>query len=509
MMTLPFKKLLLRISLAVGVLLSACGGLNPATQAPTVPAVEPTAEAPTQAPATPAAEPTQPAAPTAAPAGPGFAFDGSGALNRDVTQAGQSPAVAVGAVTPGGPASLWLTWAENASGGLRNIFVSELDASGAFQPRGTSLNLHLNVAADQPTIAFAGESNTVPWVAWAEPSPGFGNVIQVFASRFNAATGLWQPAGQDRGNNEPSINLRTDREATHPFIFGGSGDPAQPPVPWVAWEEISGRSNFVQIFVTKGVKDEAAIGSFVWETVGQLNEVDEPSLNVDPNRDALHPVAVFAETGNAVPWVTWHEIGADRPARVFTARGVADAKVPGGFRWVYTPACEPDETVCTLNVNPLKDAKDATMAAGSLNEGEASVPWIAWAEIGPSGKWQIFVSKLDTATRNSFINVGGSLNVDQNHDAQVPFITFIKNVPYVAWLEDNGSGQFKVQVRHLASDVQTGTWVLDTPSAGFSKPAVSVHGLFAAGSPDSLFMAWGEGDPAAEAAQVVAGHLTP
>ncbi|HEY4690859.1 MAG TPA: hypothetical protein VIK33_16225, partial [Anaerolineae bacterium] len=235
-----------------------------------------------------------------------------------------------------------------------------------------------------------------------------------------------------------------------------------------------------------------------------------PTLNVDARRDALHPSGVFAETGNAVPWVTWHEISLDRPSRVFSARGVADANAPGGFRWTYTPPCEPDETACALNVNPLKDAKDASMAAGSLTPGEASVPWIAWAEIGPTEKWQIFVSRLDPATRSRFVNVGGSLNVDQNHDARTPFVTFIQNVPYVAWLEDDGSGKFSLQVRHLASDVQTGTWVLDTPPGGFNiNPALSNFGLFAAGSAEALFMTWTEGDPATSASQVLAGHLTP
>ena len=100
--------------------------------------------------------------------------------------------------------------------------------------------------------------------------------------------------------------------------------------------------------------------------------------------------------------------------------------------------------------------------AASLPE-KVRVPWIAWPEIGPTGKWQIFVSRLDTSTRNSFLQVGGSLNVDPNHDARHPVITFVGNVPYVVWLEDDGSGKFEVQVRHLASDPQTGSWALDTP----------------------------------------------
>ena len=136
------------------------------------------------------------------------------------------------------------------------------------------------------------------------------------------------------------------------------------------------------------------------------------------------------------------------------------------------------------------------------------MPWIAWPEISQNGKWQIFVSRLDTATRNSFLQVGASLNVDPNQDARTPIITFVGNVPYVAWLEDDGTGKFKVQVRHLASDPQTGAWALDTPSNGFNAdPALSDFGLAVAASNDTLFMAWAEGDPASAASQLVIGEL--
>jgi len=195
---------------------------------------------------------------------------------------------------------------------------------------------------------------------------------------------------------------------------------------------------------------------------------------------------VFAETGSAVPWVTWSEFAAGRAGRIFTARGVADAKAPGGFKWVNVPACVPDETVCSLNLNPGKEAKDSAMAAGSVTAGEAPVPWIVWAEVGATGKYQIVVSRLDTSTRNGFLPVGGSLNVDANHEAQLPRITFVGTVPYVAWLEDDGSGHF---LRRAAGVNQTG--------------------LFAASDPSSVFLAWTEGDPEKVASQVFAGQLNP
>ncbi len=445
---------------------------------------------------------------TTAPAAGAFSL-AAAAANRDPGQAARSPALAAGSATAGAAANLWAAWAENAQGGLRQILVSEL-VDNVFQPRGASLNIHANVVADQPSLAFAGENRAVPWVAWSEPSPGFGNVPQVFASRFNAATGLWQPAGQDRGDHEPSLNLNTAREATHPFIFGGSGDPARLPVPWVVWEELSGGSNFAQIFVAHGVQDDAALGGFHWQAVGAARATGEPSLNVDSRRDGLHPSAAFAEADNAVPWVAWYELGAGRPSRVFAARGLPDASSPGGFKWLDVPACTADEASCALNLDPGHDAEDPSLAAGALVAGEAAVPWIAWAEVGANDKSQVVVARLDVSTENSFVQVGGSLNVDPEHDAVQPSLVFLGHVPYVAFLEDDGNGRLATQLRHLASDAQTGTWALDTPRAGFHVDGAAHQTGVAAAGGDGVFLGWIEGDPDEfETSQLIVGSLRP
>ena len=488
------KKLIPLLTLWI-VVLSACGPGSPTAAASTPEATsQPTASVSTPAPT---------------PAGPSFTF--LGVLNRDAAQAAQSPSVATGTTNADTAPTLWAAWAENSPGSVRQIFVSE-QVAAAFQPRGASLNIHANVVADFPSITFAGANRLVPWATWSEPSPGFKNVTQIFASRFTAATGLWQQAGQDRGGGEASLNLHTDQPASNPFIFSGSAAAGGAPTPWVTWEESSSSSSFTQIFVAKGVKDESndpkVIGGFRWQLVGKLKD-GEPGVNIDRFRDSLRPVGVFAETGNAVPWVTWYEQGHDRPSRIFTSRAVVDADTPGGFKWINVPPCTPDETVCALNTNPLKDAEDPSMAAGSVTPGEAAVPWISWSEIGPTGKPQIFVSRLDTKTRNSFLQVGASLNVDPNHEAKASYITFVGNVPYVGWLEDDGSGKFRVQVRHLGSDPQTGTWVLDSPAQGFNhNPEVTAAEPFrAAAGQDTLFLTWVEGDPQSSTSQVVVGAL--
>jgi hypothetical protein len=507
--------LLAALAILLGeIVLAACAGkATPAapTAAVVIPVITatsaPAAATDTAAPAATAAATAAPAD-TAVPAAHGFSLFAKSA-NRDAKQAAFEPAVTTGAITAGDPASLWVIQVENTALAPRQIFISQL-VEDVFAPQGNALNFRADQEGHDPTITFAGANRSVPWATWYEPSPAFGGQTQIFASHFVAAKNTWQPAGQDRGGGEPSLNHDTKKPAIDPFIFSGSGDPTKPPVPWVTWLEDSSVSNFAQLFVAKGVKDDTAIGGFHWELVGANNASNEPSVNVDVKRDSAHPSGVFAETGSAVPWVTWSEFAAGRAGRIFTARGVADAKAPGGFKWVNVPACKPDEKVCALNLDPTKEAKEGAMAAGSVTAGEAPVPWIAWAEVGPTGKYQIVVSRLDTATRNSFLQVGGSLNVDPNNNAQLPRITFVGTVPYVAWQEDDGAGHFSTQVRHLASDPQTGNWVLDAPAGGFRRAAgVNQSELFTATGNGDLFLAWTEGDPEKEAAQVLVGLLHP
>ncbi|HNB40509.1 MAG TPA: hypothetical protein PLG52_03350, partial [Anaerolineales bacterium] len=114
------------IFLLVSLLIVACGGS--ATEAPVA----------TEAPAT-----------EAAPAGPTYTI--IGAVNRDATQAAQAPFVTVDAQK-----NLLVVWAENSSGGVRQIFASQLNGT-AFQPLGSSINIHTNVLADSPSITVAGE----------------------------------------------------------------------------------------------------------------------------------------------------------------------------------------------------------------------------------------------------------------------------------------------------------------------------------------------------------------
>lgn len=431
-------------------------------------------------------------------------------LNRDKNEPGADQALTIGSVFAGAEWVPWAAWAEK-SGTTQQIFVARQNGN-TFENVGGSLNIHQNVIAERPSIDFAGQDRAVPWAAWDEPSPTFGNKKQIFASRYNNATGIWTPAGADRGGNEPSLNIHTDKDAANPILIGASTDPTNPPAPWVCWQEDSAQNNTIAIFVARGVAESSALGGFRWEPVG-LNrggtaQDPEPNLNVNVGHgDGEDCWITFAGENNTVPWVVWQERTGAEPGRILVSRAVADnTPGAGGFRWESVPNCpgETDTSGCALNVNPTRNATDPFMTAGTTVAGQAAAPWITWTEVGPTGKNQVFVDRLDPGTRDRFLNVGGSLNVNQNAEAEGPSITFLGNVPYVAWSETVGNVS-RVFVRHLASDPQTGTWVLDTPQDGLAvnKGAGAFYPIIRAAPGGKVVLVWREGDPANEPSQIV------
>ncbi|HXR42921.1 MAG TPA: hypothetical protein VN738_10975, partial [Acidothermaceae bacterium] len=219
--------------------------------------------------------------------------------------------------------NLQVPWAvfEQKSGSSKQIFVRAFKG-GAWVTQGfpASLNLDPTVVAEAPSIDFAGAGRTVPWVAWYEPNANLGNKKQIFASRFSAAANVWLPSGQERapGHALPSLNINTTRDAENPAVTGGAAVAGNDPVPWVAWQELDGAAaGKNQIFVSRAVKQPAAgtacvgkpttgtnlnINGFCWLQVGldRLNPLTgassaagDPTLSVDPTRDAIEPDDAF------------------------------------------------------------------------------------------------------------------------------------------------------------------------------------------------------------------------
>ena len=395
--------------------------------------------------------------------------DAAAGINKALGVSGEDPTnadVVGGALTAGKPAVPWAVFRQQETGAAEpdDQIFSRSFAGGAWLTRGSgtvggrssaspafsgSLNFDQGRDGEAPTIDFAGAGRTVPWATWYENTTGAGfDANNVFASRFDVAQNKWVFAGQGRGLGGgavqvPSVNIHTNRDAENPAVAGGATNVANPPVPWVTWQEVDGSAaGPQQIFTSKGVKPvtgstcpsdgaasikpapasgQGAIGGFCWQQVG-IDRVasgagalpaasTDPSLNVDTKRDGIEPDMAFTGTGDTVPWVVWYETsnaatphaaspGLHSNEMVFAAKATANTAADGQFQWTAVGrtgapgtgvldttggfgACAASadaEASCSLNQDPGKDAEDPRVAAGTMTAGNPTVPWVVWDE---------------------------------------------------------------------------------------------------------------------------------
>ena len=137
----------------------------------------------------------------------------------------------------------WTTRGKGTTGGLNN---------GPFTG---SLNFDQTKDGEAPSIDFAGAGRAVPWATWYEDNTQFGGKSQIFASRFDNASGKWIFSGQDRGSSIPSLNINTNQNAENPVVAGGSTAEPTKPGPWITWQEVdaNGGTPSDQIFVSKPI----------------------------------------------------------------------------------------------------------------------------------------------------------------------------------------------------------------------------------------------------------------
>jgi hypothetical protein len=446
--------------------------------------------------------------------------DPAAGINPALNVSGELPDnsdVVGGALAAGGLQVPWAVFRQMENGAavdpFDQIFVRSF-ANGAWTTRGAgtfggrssalptfsgSLNFDQGQDGEAPSIDFAGAGRTVPWATWYEDTTGF-NTENIFASRFDntgdANQGKWIFGGQGRGLAGgtvpvPSLNINTGQAAEDPSVAGGSATNPLAPGPWVTWEETStAGTNTDQIFVSRpegpgmancdgvtplGVVDITsghvpAIGGFCWQQTGVPRfgtPTLDPSLNVDPTRDADDPDIAFTGANDAVPWVVWSESGTSgangllSTGLVFAAKGIADGvSANGGFHWVAVGThaqqeldttgavngfggCAESASVegaCSLNTNPANNAENARVAAGTMTPGTATVPWVAWQE-DVGGVDRIFVSRLVGGAAGQFVtaNQGNPIS-PATGDAGRPDITFSGNTPYVSWRQQVGGG---------------------------------------------------------------------
>ncbi len=424
----------------------------------------------------------------------GFKQDGS-SVNINPSQNSLTPALALGSPTGGAPQP-WLASTEGGQGGTAaQVVVTTFNqAGGTWEQRGGALNSSPTNSAGSPSIAFAG---TTLWAAFVET---IGGKQQLLADRFTGTA--WQPTGTI---GAPSLNLDAGQNADSPAI--GADSAANPP--WLAWREsVAGRGT--QVFVRRAVANAGALGGFAWQITGKNNgTLAKPTLNLDIQRSAGPPDLVFSGAAPGQAWVTWHEQGGGRAARVFVAQAVADVTGQGGVRWDAVGSqigCSAsNELACALNRNAVHAALDPKIASGALDGEVAPTPWVVYSEQDSSGISQIYVMRMDPGG-SQFRPVGDSLNVAPGENATHPDIFFVGKVPHVAWTETQ-SGVKKIYVKHLA-DVRPGLerWDLNNGLTDISHSAEQADRPTLSSNGATPYVAWEEaGGPS----KIFVAHRTP
>ena len=292
-------------------------------------------------------------------------------------------------VTPGGTASMPLggfCWQQT---GIDRF------GSGTLDP---SLNVDPTRNGVEPDIAFTGAQDSVPWVVWYEkdntgtsgnPHPLRDNEM-VFAAKGvadatadggmhwvsvgNNAQGVLDTSGTSPQNfgscaadatseENCSLNANPTVSAEDPRVAAGTMNPANPTVPWVAWDEVVGSHQ--QVFVSRLVGTGAA-ARFVIVNGGQ-------PISQANNADATRPDITFS--GNT-PYVTWrvtdantgattetvgHFVNAATPTFVVDKSGIP--LTPTGTNPGQADVREPISSGCTAN--PF-NADGATCQGGAL-----------------------------------------------------------------------------------------------------------------------------------------------
>jgi hypothetical protein len=293
-------------------------------------------------------------------------------LNIHTNQSAENPSVAGGSAADPTKPGPWVTWQETTTlpvNGKNQIFVEKplgpgqpncvgvkpaavdptaapiggfcwqqvgLDrvGTGGLDP---SLNVDPTRDGIEPDIAFTGANDAVPWVVWYETGattlPGLHTNELVFAAKGVAdaaadggfhwvAVGSQLSATLDTSGanafgtcaasvaNEGGCSLNSDpnADAEDPRVASGTMNPANPTVPWVAWDEtVAGHK---QVFVSR----------LVGGTQFQLTNGGAPIST--GTGDSTRPDITFS--GNT-PYVTWREDVGGGVVRAFVGHFVNPA----------------------------------------------------------------------------------------------------------------------------------------------------------------------------------------
>ncbi len=233
-------------------------------------------------------------------------------------------------------------------------------------------------------------------------------LLAMFVLPASASAAWHQPVG-----GASPVNQAVNQAGVEPSLTSVVG------VPYVAWREFDGTNREVRV-------SRLNAAGTAWE---QIPGGASP-INNDPSQDGFEPS--LAATSGGVTWVAWRENdGTNSEVRV-------SRLLPGGTTWTQIPG-----GASPINNDPNQSGFNPSL---TLVGGR---PYVAWSEEDGTNS-EIRVSRLNDAF-TAWEQVGGGaspVNQDPSQDAFFPSMTVIANVPYVAWMEDDGPG-FQIRVSRL------------------------------------------------------------
>jgi hypothetical protein len=162
-----------------------------------------------------------------------------------------------------------------------------------------------------------------------------------------------------------------------------------------------------------------------------------------------------------------------------------------------SPTAHAAWTPLGAGASPINQANDRDAVAPSLASIDG-VPYIAWGE-SDGAHFQLRVSRLNSAGTGWEQVPGGAspINQDASKDAGGPSLASVNGVPYVAWLENDGTNdEVRVSRLNLATSTWSQPWTgvsatsgainQSTTGAAFSPSLASVNGV--------PYVAWTEND---------------
>ena len=300
----------------------------------------------------------------------------------------------------------YLTWVELNTHGISQVHVKYWEQD-TWAPLGKAINLNRGHQAFEPVIVMAGSG---PYVAWIELNKM--GIPQLHVKRW--VQGNWKLEGE-------SLNEDPTKAAVNPSMTVGLGRPH------LAWTERNMKRVY-QVHVkilnkNGGVK----LGN---------------SLNVDSAKDALNPSIVMV---GSTPYVAWCENASQGRFQVYVKRWT-------GETWARVGD--------SLNINPSAHALSPSIASNG------SAPYMAWVEFNETGIAQVYAKHWVNGT---WVQDGGSLNMDSSHHALSPSLAFKEDIPYVTWAESDSKRITQIHVKHWTGS----DWAFDEESLNLdaSRPA--------------------------------------